>query len=155
MKLLRTAIALLALAAAPACGDASTAPTDADLVGTWTIAPAAGVLPDGGVREMTVSFGPGGGYTLETATFGGFGALGSYGKSVGSVSARGGLLSFHPSGAVSLDRSLAPPLSPAALDPGAWDPAHPLSYEVVGNHLVLHLSPRAAAPPLVLTRVHP
>jgi hypothetical protein len=146
------ALPLLAAAALAACGDAATAPTDRDLLGTWTIEPTPTLLPDGGLRQMTVQFGPDGGYTLETATFApGIGVQPVlYGKSVGSVTTRGGALRFHPAGAVSLGR-----VSSAAGDPGP-DPLggqlwQPVSYQVVGNHLVLHLGNSAIAP-VVLTR---
>ena len=144
---------LAASAALSACGDVATAPTDADLVGTWSIEPSTGVLPGGGAREMTVSFGPGGAYTLETATYGGLASTPlAYQKSVGSVSAEDGRLRFHPSGAMSFDRHDASAPYAPSLDPGTWDPAHPLSYQVVGNQLVLHLSPSSTDPVLVLTR---
>jgi hypothetical protein len=154
MKPLRAITALLAAAVAlAACDGGATSPTDADLVGTWTIAPSTSVLPGGGVREMTVSFGPGGAYTLETATFGGLASTPlAYEKSVGSVTAEGGRLRFHPSGAMSFDRHDAAAPYAATLEPGTWDPAHPLAYQVVGNQLVLHLSPSSTDPVLVLTR---
>jgi hypothetical protein len=154
MKPLRAVTALLATAAAlAACGDGTTSPTDADLVGTWTITPATSALPGGGAREMTVSFGPGGAYALEAATYGGLASKPlAYEKSVGSVTAADGQLWFHPSGAMSFDRhDAAAPYAPT-LDPGTWDPSHPLSYQVVGNQLVLHLSPSSTDPVLVLTR---
>src|SRR5215218_328360 len=115
MRPLRSLLALPLLAALAACADAATAPTDRDLLGTWTIEPTPTLLPDGGLREMTVQFGPDGGYTLETATFAPGIALQPvlYGKSVGSVTSADGALRFHPAGAVSLAR-----VSPAAGDAG-------------------------------------
>ena len=38
-------------------------------------------------------------------------------------------------------------------DPAAWDPAQPVSYQVLGDRLVLHLPPVSLAPSVVvLTR---
>ena len=88
MRKLRALAALLALAAAGACGDGATAPTDADLVGTWTIEPTQTLLPGGDFRAMTVHFGTEGAYSLQTATWGaGAPGLVSYGTQTGSVSA--------------------------------------------------------------------
>src|SRR5215213_3691124 len=142
MRALKTLLLLPLLAAAAACGDNATAPTDQDLLGTWSIEPTPALLPDGGIRQMTVQFGPDGGYTLETATYGpGIGLRQpplSYGKSVGSVTATGGALRFHPAGAVSLGRTSAIAANGGAdgLNRGL---RQPVTYQVVGNHLVLHL----------------
>jgi hypothetical protein len=144
---------LLALALA-ACGDTATAPTDRELVGTWSIAPTATVFPGSDLRQMTVSFGARGDYTVETATWAGRerpqGMVG-FERAVGNVSASGGELRFHPSTALSIGhagRSRA-----SAFDPAAWDPAQPVSYQVLGDRLVLHLPPVSLAPSVVvLTR---
>jgi hypothetical protein len=147
---------LLALAAAlslAACGDDATSPTDADLLGTWSVQPADGLLPGDGVREMTVRFGPDGGFQMETATFTGSpmapGLL-AYGRSVGSVTAGGGRLRFHPSGSVSLDRTGGRPF-----DPQTWVLENPVAYQVIGNRLYLRLAPLSPESMVVLTRAAP
>src|SRR4051794_23589609 len=95
---------LLALALA-ACGDTATAPADRELVGTWSIAPTATVFPGSDLRQMTVSFGASGDYTVETATWAGpevSRGLVGFERAVGNVSASGGELRFHPSTALSI-----------------------------------------------------
>lgn len=136
---------ILALAGAPACTGTATAPTDRDLVGTWTIAPRDDGLPGDGLRAMTVAIGPDGGYTLEAATFRApdFG-IAAYGRSFGSVTAAGGTLRFHPTGGMSLAGGAR------GLDARLLGDA-PLAYRVVGNRLYLQLPP-LQAPVLVLTR---
>lgn len=140
------------LAALAACGDAATAPADRELLGTWSLEPTPALLPDGGIREMTVQFGADGRYTLETATWSpGAGAQPlSYGKSVGSVSSSRGALLFHPEGAVALGRSTAA-AGDTGPDPFTWGLRQPVSYQIVGDQLVLHL-PAPAQAPVVLTR---
>ncbi|HET7229523.1 MAG TPA: hypothetical protein VFJ16_05940 [Longimicrobium sp.] len=153
MRSLKTLLLLPLLAALAACGDNATAPTDQDLLGTWSIEPTPALLPDGGIRQMTVQFGSDGGYTLETATYApGIGVRQqlSYGKSVGSVTAAGGALRFHPAGAVSLGRTQAIAAN-ASADGLNWGLRQPVTYQVVGNHLVLHL-PAPSLAPVVLTR---
>ncbi|HYH82225.1 MAG TPA: hypothetical protein VEX86_20620 [Longimicrobium sp.] len=151
MRPLRSLLLLPLLAAAAACGGNATAPTDHELLGTWSIEPTPALLPDGGISQMTVQFGPDGGYTVETATYapghGGHVPL-SYGKAVGSVTSAGGALRFHPSGALTLGRSST---AAPGLDPASWGFRQPVSYQVVGNHLVLHL-PAPSLAPVVLTR---
>lgn len=152
MRPLRALLIVPLLAALAACGDATTAPTDHDLLGTWTIEPTPALLPDGGIRQMTVQFGPNGGYTLETATFApGVGMQPvSYGKSVGSVTSTNGALRFHPAGAVSLGRVSAAAGDPG-IDPLNWRLRQPVTYQIIGNHLVLHLGTSTVAP-VILTR---
>jgi hypothetical protein len=152
MRRLRSLLVLPLLAAAAACGDHATAPTDADLLGTWSIEPTPALLPDGGIRQMTVQFGADGRYTLETATWvPGMGVQPlSYDKSVGSVTTAGGALRFHPAGAVALGRSGAA-TDDAAPHPFTWGLRQPVSYQVVGDQLVLHL-PGPSLVPVVLTR---
>jgi hypothetical protein len=143
---------LLALALA-ACGDTATAPADRELVGTWSIAPTAGVLPGSGLRQMTVSFGASGDYTVETATWAGpeAGGLVGFERAVRNVSASGGELRFHPSTALSIGH--AGRRRASSFDPSAWDPAQPVSYQVLGDRLVLHLPPVSLSPNIVvLTR---
>lgn len=157
MRKLHALAALLALTAA--CGDGATAPTDADLVGTWTIAPTPTLLPGGDVQAMTVHFGTTGAYTLETTTWTATmpGGPVSVGTQSGSVSAAGGELRFHPSSAVSVGRRGGLRATGNGFDLAGWDPSNgTASYQVVGNHLVLHLpSVSAPAPVLVLTRARP
>lgn len=151
MRNRRTALALALLAALTACGDDATAPTDAELLGTWSIQPTDTALPGADLREMTVQFGADGAYRMETARYAGSAfapGLLEYGKSVGSVTAQGGRLTFHPSGSMSLDR----PAGSRAFDAQAWALEHPVAYQVVGNRLFLRLSPRAPEPTVVLTR---
>lgn len=154
MRKLHALAALLALAAATACGDGATAPTDADLVGTWTIAPAPALLPGGGIQGMTVHFGTDGGYTLQSATWGAASpGVVQFGTQTGSVRAAGGELRFHPSSAVSVGRLRA---TGNGFELAGWDPSQAVGYQVVGNHLVLHLpSATAPAPVLVLKRSGP
>jgi hypothetical protein len=152
MRPLRSLLALPLLSIAAACGSNTVAPADRDLLGTWSIEPTPAILPDGGIRQMTVQFGPDGGYTVETTTYApGLGVQLplTYGKSVGSVTSTGGALRFHPAGAVSLGRGGSSEAS--GLDPATWGFRQPVSYQVVGNHLVLHL-PAPALGPVVLTR---
>jgi hypothetical protein len=155
---------LLALAAAlslAACGDDATSPTDADLLGTWSVQPSDGLIPGAGVREMTVRFGPDGGFQMETATFAGSAAspgLLAYGRTVGSVSAEGGQLRFHPSGGVSLDRRGGVSLDRRGgrpFDPQTWAMENPVAYQVVGNRLYLRLAPLSPESMVVLTRAAP
>jgi len=152
MRPFRSLLIVPLLAALAACGDNTVAPADRDLLGTWSIEPTPALLPDGGIRQMTVQFGPDGAYSVETTTYApgvGVPLPLSYGKQVGSVTSTGGALRFHPAGAVSLGRAgdgAAP-----GLDPAAWGFRQPVSYQVVGNHLVLHL-PAPALGPVVLTR---
>jgi len=147
---------LLALATAlslAACGDDATSPTDAELLGTWSVQPSDGLLPGDGVREMTVRFGPDGGFQMETATFNGsFASPGllAYGRSVGSVTADGGRLRFHPRGSVSLDRRGGRPF-----DPQTRVLENPVAYQVVGNRLYLRLAPLSQGSMVVLTRAAP
>lgn len=152
MRPLRSLLLLPLLALAAACGNDATAPTDQDLLGTWSIEPTPALLPDGGIRQMTVQFGPDGGYTMETATYSpGVGLRPvSYGKWMGSVSTAGGALRFHPAGAVSLGRFSAA-AGNAGPDSFGWSLRQPMTYQVVGNHLVLHL-PAPSLAPVVLTR---
>lgn len=153
MRKLHALAALLALAAA-ACGDGATAPTDADLVGTWTIAPTQTALPGGDFQAMTVHFGAEGAYTMQASTWGPASAAPlSFGTQAGSVSARGGELRFHPSTAFSVGKRPGLRATGAGFDLSEWDPSQGVAYQVVGNHLVLHLpSLSAPAPVLVLTR---
>jgi hypothetical protein len=159
MRKLHALTALLALAAATACGDGATAPTDADLMGTWTITPTATALPGGDVQQMTVHFGAGGDYTMEASTWGPTSpAPLSFGTQAGSVRARGGELRFYPSTAFSVGRRPGLRGTGAGFDLAGWDASRGVAYEVVGNHLVLHLpsaSASASAPALVLTRTDP
>jgi hypothetical protein len=154
MRKLRALTAVLALVAAAACGDGATAPTDADLVGTWTIAPAPALLPGGGLQGMTVHFGTDGAYTLQTTTWGATSpGVVQFGTQTGSVRATGGELRFHPSSAVSVGRLRA---TGNGFDMAGWDASQAVGYQVVGNRLVLHLpSATAPAPVLVLTRSTP
>lgn len=160
MRKLHALTALLALAAATACGDGATAPTDADLMGTWTITPTATALPGGDVQQMTVHFGAGGEYTLQASTWGPASpAPLSFGTQAGSVTARAGELRFYPSAAFSVGRRPGLRGTGAGFDLAGWDASHGVAYEVVGNHLVLHLpsaaAPAAPTPVLVLTRSDP
>jgi hypothetical protein len=157
MRKLHALTALLALAAATACGDGATAPTDADLMGTWTITPTATALPGGDVQQMTVHFGAGGAYTMEASTWGPSSrAPLSFGTQAGSVTASGGELRFHPSTAFSVGRRAGLRATGAGFDLAGWDASRGVAYEVIGNRLVLHLpSPSAPAPVLVLTRSAP
>ena len=103
MRLLSKLATLAALVAAAACNGTATAPTDADLVGTWTIVPRGDVLAGDGMGAMTVAIGPDGGYTLEAATFAAPGlGLAAYGRSFGSVTTARGTLRFHPSGGMAV-----------------------------------------------------
>ncbi|HYJ80476.1 MAG TPA: hypothetical protein VEW03_12765 [Longimicrobiaceae bacterium] len=140
MRLPRAVLPLLALAAATACDGSTTAPTDQDLVGTWSIEPSSVIVPGGGVQQMTVRFGGRGDYTLETATYGGAGAaeLVAYDKTVGSVTTEDGALRLHPSGAVSWDRRSPGYLDLPLFDTQPWQRL-PLSYQVSGDQLVLRL----------------
>ena len=140
MRIPRTILPLLAIAAATACAGSTTAPADQDLVGTWSIEPTAVILPGGGVQQMTVRFGGRGDYTLETATYGGIGAaeLLAYDKTVGSVTVENGALRLNPSGAVSWDRRGHGYLDLPLFDAEPWQRL-PLSYEVSGDQLVLRL----------------
>jgi len=159
MRKLHALTALLALAAATACGDGATAPTDADLMGTWTIQPTATALPGGDVQQMTVHFGAGGEYTMEASTWARTSAAPlSFGTQAGSVVARGGELRFYPSTAFSVGRRAGLRATGAGFELAGWDASRGVAYEVVGNHLVLHLpsaSASAPAPALVLTRSDP
>jgi hypothetical protein len=157
MRKLHALAALLALAAATAGGDGATAPTDADLTGTWTITPTATALPGGDLQQMTVHFGAGGEYTLEASTWTPASTAPlSFGTQAGSVSARGGELRFYPSTAFSVGRRPGLRGTGAGFDLAGWDASRGMAYEVVGNHLVLHLpSTSAPAPVLVLTRTDP
>jgi hypothetical protein len=160
MRKLHVLTALLALAAAAACGDDATAPTDADLMGTWTITPTATALPGGDVQEMTVHFGADGAYTLESSTWGPASpAPLAFGTQAGSVSTRGGELRFYPSTSLSVGRRGGGlRATGSGFDLAGWDASRSVAYEVVGNHLVLHLPSAAAAAPapvLVLTRSDP
>lgn len=142
------ALPMLALAALAACGNPATAPTDDDLVGTWSLAPASGTGV--GMQQMTVHFGDGGAYTLERSAYGGAHAeeLVAYDKTVGSVSVEDGALHFHPTGSVSWSRQhVDMPL----FDAKAWQSA-PLSYTVEGDHLVLRFGKRGESDSMVLTR---
>lgn len=140
MRIPRAALPLLALAAAAGCDASTLAPADEDLVGTWSIEPTAVILPGGGVQQMTVRFGGGGDYTLETATYGGVGAaeLLAYDKTVGSVTVEDGALRLYPSGAVSWDRRGPAYLDLPLFDAEPWQRL-PLSYQVSGDQLVLRL----------------
>jgi hypothetical protein len=159
MRKLHAFTALLALAAASACGDGATAPTDADLMGTWTITPTATALPGGDVQQMTVHFGAGGVYSLEASLWAPASAAPlSFGTQAGSVTARAGELRFHPSTAFSVGRRGGLRATGSGFDLAGWDASRGVAYEVVGNHLVLHLpsaSPAVPAPALVLTRSDP
>jgi hypothetical protein len=159
MRKLHALAALFALSAATACGDGATAPTDADLMGTWTITPTATALPGGDVQQMTVHFGAGGAYTLEATTWGPTSpAPLSFGTQAGSVTTRAGELRFYPSTAFSVGRKAGLRATGAGFDLAGWDASRGVAYEVVGNHLVLHLPAPAAsapAPVLVLTRSDP
>ena len=146
----RAILLLAALLALSACGNDATAPTDAELLGTWSIQPTDTALPGGDLRQMTVTFGADGAYRMETATYTASpfapGLL-AYGKSVGSVTAAGGELRFHPSGAMSVGRASTRPF-----DAQEWALQHPVSYQVVGNRLFLRLPPISPEPLVVLTR---
>jgi hypothetical protein len=159
MRKLHALASLLALAAASAaCGDGATAPTDADLMGTWTITPTATALPGGGLQQMTVHFGARGEYSLETSTWRSpvSPAPLSFGTQSGSVTAEGGQLRFHPSSAVSVGHKSGLRATGNGFDLVGLDLTRSVAYEVVGNHLVLHLpSVSAPAPVLVLTRSAP
>jgi len=158
MRTLHALTALLALAAATACGDGATSPTDADLMGTWTIAPTPNALPGGDVQEMTVHFGADGAYTLEASTWGRSSATPlAFGSQAGSVRTRGGELRFYPSTAFSVGRRAGLRATGSGFDLAGWDASRGMAYEVVGNHLVLHLpsATSAPAPVLVLTRSAP
>jgi hypothetical protein len=157
MRSFRALFALLGLAAAAACSDSSTAPTDQDLLGTWTIQPSEGVLPGGGTQQLTVSFGPNGAFSLETATYGDGGMssndLLAYNKSFGSITAAGGELTLHPTGSMSVDRRWSPRGPAGPID--VRDLEHPVGYQVVGNHLFLRLPPLSPHPVVMLTRRDP
>ena len=157
MRKLHALATLIALAAATACGDGATAPTDADLMGTWTITPTATALPGGDLQQMTVHFGAGGEYTLEASTWAPASTAPlSFGTQAGSVRASGGELRFYPSTAFSVGRRPGLRGTGAGFDLAGWDASRGMAYEVVGNHLVLHLpSTSAPAPVLVLTRTAP
>ena len=160
MRKLHALAALLVLAPATACGDGATAPTDADLMGTWTITPTATALPGGDVQQMTVHFGAGGEYTLEASTWHPASpAPIAFGTQAGSVSTRGGELHFHPSTAFSVGRRAGLRATGSGFDLAGWDASRGVAYEVIGNHLVLHLpsatKAAAPAPVLVLTRSAP
>lgn len=150
------AIAVLAALALAACGDGATAPTDADLLGTWSIVPTPTALPGGELQRMTVQFSVGGSYTLEAATFGPQTPSPlAFGTQHGSVSASDGQLRFHPSTAFSVGRRPALRATGAGFGLAAWDPSQgDVAYEVIGNHLMLYL-PSLPAAPLVLTRTGP
>ncbi|HSU16001.1 hypothetical protein [Longimicrobium sp.] len=155
MRTPRITLALAALLALAACGNDATAPTDAELLGTWSIQPTDGSLP-GGLRQMTVQFGPGGAFSMESATFTKSAiapGLLAYGKSVGSVEAGGGELRFHPSGSMTVDRRAAGARSP--FDAQEWALQHPVGYQVVGNRLILRLPPLSPEPVMVFTRHAP
>ena len=155
MRKLHALAALLALAAATACGDGATAPTDADLMGTWTITPTATALPGGDLQQMTVHFGARGEYTLEASTWRPTSpAPLSFGTQAGSVTTRAGELRFYPSTAFSVGKQPGLRATGAGFDLAGWDASRGVAYEVVGNHLVLHLPSAASAPApvLVLTR---
>lgn len=146
MRLLSKLATLAALVAAAACNGTATAPTDADLVGTWTIVPRGDVLAGDGMGAMTVAIGPDGGYTLEAATFAAPGlGLAAYGRSFGSITTEGGTLRFHPSGGMAVAGG-----PHGGIDARLLGDA-PLSYRVVGNRLFLQLPP-LQTPVLVLTR---
>jgi hypothetical protein len=151
MRHSRTLLPILALAALSACGS-TTAPTDEDLVGTWTIEPAAVALPGGGLQQMTVHIGGQGEYTLETATYGGFGAgeLMAYQKTVGSVTVEDGGLHFHPTGSLGWDRRHAAHVDLPLFDAKAWQ-SRPVPYQVHGDQLVLR-APAGGSESMVLTR---
>jgi hypothetical protein len=155
MRKLQLLSALLLGALAAACGDGATAPTDADLMGTWTITPTATALPGGDIQQMTVHFGAGGAYTLEASTWRPAmpGPL-SFGTQAGSVTTRAGELRFYPSSAFSVGKRPGLRATGAGFDLAGWDASRGVAYEVVGNHLVLHLpaAPSTPAPVLVLTR---
>jgi len=158
MRKLHALAALLALAAASAaCGDGATAPTDADLMGTWTITPTATALPGGGLQQMTVHFGARGEYSLATSTWSPVSpAPVSFGTQSGSVTTEGGQLRFHPSSAVSVGQRSGLRATGNGFDLVGWDVSRGVAYEVIGNRLVLHLpSATAPAPVLVLTRSAP
>jgi hypothetical protein len=158
MRKLHALAALLALAAASAaCGDGATAPTDADLTGTWTITPTATALPGGDLQQMTVHFGARGEYSLEASTWSPVSpAPVSFGTQAGSVTAEGGQLRFHPSSAVSVGKRSGLRATGNGFDLVGLDLTRSVAYEVVGNHLVLHLpAATASAPVLVLTRSDP
>ncbi len=149
--LLAAAFALVASVAACA---PTTAPTDEDLLGTWTIQPADVPLPGGGgMQQMTVHFGGSGDYTLETATYGGLGSgeLVKYEKTVGSVTVEDGGLRFHPTGSVGWDRRRAPYQGFPAFDAQVLQQA-PVPYTVSGDNLVLRLTPTGYSDSMVLTR---
>ncbi|HKP76402.1 MAG TPA: hypothetical protein VJT67_12815 [Longimicrobiaceae bacterium] len=150
------AIAILAALALAACGDGATAPTDADLLGTWSIVPTPTALPDGKLQRMTVQFGAGGSYALEAATFGARAPSPlAFGTQRGRVSASGGQLHFHPSTAFSVGRRPALRATGAGFELADIDLSQgDVPYEVIGDHLLLHL-PALPAAPLVLTRTGP
>ncbi|HEU4562935.1 MAG TPA: hypothetical protein VFS20_34205 [Longimicrobium sp.] len=151
MRRLRSLLLLPLLAALGACGDAATAPTDHDLLGTWSLEPTPALLPDGGIRQMTVQFGPDGRYTLTATWVPGAGVQPlRYDKSVGSMTTTRGAIRFHPAGAVALGRSTAA-AGDTGPDPFTWGLRQPVSYQVLGDQLVLHL-PAPAQAPVVLTR---
>jgi len=155
MRRHRALFAAFVLAASLAgCGTTTTAPTDEDLVSTWTIQPADLPLPGGGgMQQMTVHFGGSGDYTLETATYGGFGAgeLLAYEKTVGSVTVEDGGLRFHPTGSVGWDRRRDPRSGYPAFDAQVLQQA-PVPYTLSGDNLVLRLAPTGHSDSMVLTR---
>jgi len=156
MRRHRALFAAFALAASvAACGAPTTAPTDEDLLGTWTIQPADVPLPGGGgMQQMTVHFGGSGDYTLEKATYGGLGSgeLVAYEKTVGSVTVEDGGLRFHPTGSVGWDRRRDPRTGGfPAFDTHALQQA-PVPYTVSGDNLVLRLTPTGHTDSMVLTR---
>lgn len=154
MRPFRALCATLSLAAAAAaCGMPATAPTDEDLVGTWTIQPADLSLPGGGLRQMTVHFGGSGDYTVETATYGGIGAgeLLSYEKTVGSVTVEDGGLRFHATGSVGWDRRRET-LPGFAGDDLRTLGDRPVPYQISGDNLVLRMTPGGPGDSMVLTR---
>ncbi len=155
MRRHRALFAAFALAASVAgCDAATTAPTDEDLLGTWTIQPADVPLPGGGgMQQMTVHFGGSGDYTLETATYGGFGAgeLLAYEKTVGSVTVEDGGLRFHATGSVGWDRRRETVPGFAGGDLRTLGD-RPVPYQISGDNLVLRMTPGGPGDSMVLTR---
>jgi len=155
MRRHRALLAAFALLASMGACAPTTAPTDEDLLGTWTIHPADVPLPGGGgMQQMTVHFGGSGDYTLEKATYGGFGSgeLVAYEKTVGSVTVEDGGLRFHPTGSVGWDRRRDPRTGGfPAFDTQALQQA-PVPYTVSGDNLVLRLTPTGHTDSMVLTR---
>lgn len=152
MRSPRALLSLALLAAAAACGTPTTAPTDRDLVGTWTLVPTASVIPGTGLEQMTVEFGPQGAFSVEAAHYGvspdARGPL-TYSHATGSVQAEGGELRFHPAGGVSLARSQHAEAQAPIFSPASWG-QKPVAYQVLGNQLVLRLGPLDDS--VVLTR---